>query len=68
VPFEVERIMRTLYKIDTYQETYFVIKDFEQLFNDTAPDFTPLYERLKQQEALPANTLLPDETNFPPNR
>ena len=45
-----------------------MIKDFEQLFNDTAPDFTPLYARLKQQEALPANTLLPGETNFPPNR
>ncbi|ALU91350.1 phenylalanine 4-monooxygenase [Herbaspirillum rubrisubalbicans] len=68
VPFQVERIMRTLYKIDTYQETYFVIRDFEQLFNDTAPDFTPIYERLKQQEALPASTLLAGEQNFPPNR
>ena len=68
VPFDVERIMRTLYKIDTYQETYFVIRDFEQLFNDTAPDFTPIYERLKQQEALSAHSLLPGETNLPPNR
>lgn len=68
IPFEVERIMRTLYKIDSYQETYFVIRDFEQLFNDTAPDFTPLYERLKTQQALPADTLLAGETNLSPNR
>ncbi|WP_246541741.1 phenylalanine 4-monooxygenase [Collimonas antrihumi] len=65
LPFDVERVMRTLYKIDSYQETYFVINDFQQLFNDTAPDFTPLYERLKALEPLPANTLLPGETNLP---
>ncbi|GAC1525887.1 MAG: phenylalanine 4-monooxygenase [Collimonas sp.] len=65
LPFDVERVMRTLYKIDSYQETYFVINDFQQLFNDTAPDFTPIYERLKALEPLPANTLLPGETNLP---
>jgi phenylalanine-4-hydroxylase len=68
IPFSAERSMRTLYKIDSYQETYFVIKDFAQLFKETEPDFTPLYARLKEQEALPANTLLPGETNLPPNR
>lgn len=67
IPLDIERIMRTLYKIDSYQETYFVIRDFEQLFKATAPDFTPIYERLKGQEALPANTLLPGEANLPPN-
>ncbi|RJF97608.1 phenylalanine 4-monooxygenase [Noviherbaspirillum saxi] len=67
IPFEVERVMRTLYKIDSYQETYFVIRDFQQLFEATTPDFTPYYERLKTQEALPANTLLPGEINLAPN-
>ncbi|MCW5299477.1 phenylalanine 4-monooxygenase [Herbaspirillum lusitanum] len=65
IPFQVERVMRTLYKIDSYQETYFVIRDFQQLFDDTAPDFTALYEQLKAQDALPANTLLPGERNLP---
>ena len=65
IPFQVERVMRTLYKIDSYQETYFVIRDFQQLFDDTAPDFTALYEQLKTQDALPANTLLPGEQNLP---
>lgn len=68
IPINVERVMRTLYKIDSYQETYFVIRDFEQLFQETAPDFTPIYERLKRQDSLPADTLLPDEINLLPNR
>lgn len=66
IPFSVERVMRTLYKIDSYQETYFVIDDFQQLFDDTAPDFAPLYAQLKDAAPLPANTLLPDEVNLPP--
>lgn len=58
--------MRTLYKIDSYQETYFVIKSFEQLFDDTAPDFTALYAKLKTMETLPADTLLPGESALAP--
>ena len=61
IAFNVERCLRTLYKIDSFQETYFVIRDFQQLFDDTAPDFTPLYARTKQQPALPANSLLAGE-------
>lgn len=41
--FGLERIMRTRYKIDSYQSTYFVIDSFRQLFDATAPDFTALY-------------------------
>ncbi|MNC94478.1 Phenylalanine-4-hydroxylase [compost metagenome] len=47
LPFEVERIMRTDYIIDRYQDTYFVIDSFEQLMRETAPDFTPIYARIK---------------------
>jgi phenylalanine-4-hydroxylase len=64
IPFQLERVMRTLYRIDDYQDTYFVIRDFEQLFADTAPDFTPIYARLAQLEPLPADSLLPGETNL----
>jgi phenylalanine-4-hydroxylase len=35
--------MRTQYHIDRYQETYFVIDDFGQLFAATRPDFAPIY-------------------------
>jgi phenylalanine-4-hydroxylase len=50
LPLDPVRTMRTRYKIDSYQQTYFVIDSFQQLFDMTAPDFTPLYEQVK---ALP---------------
>ena len=48
IGLDLLRCMRTSYNIDSYQKTYFVIDSFEQLFDMTAPDFTPLYEQLKQ--------------------
>lgn len=51
IEFDLERILRTDYRIDRFQDTYFVIENFAQLVTDTAPDFTPVYERLG---ALPA--------------
>jgi phenylalanine-4-hydroxylase len=50
--------MRTRYKIDTYQQTYFVIDSFEQLFEMTAADFAPIYERVKTLPELPADARL----------
>ena len=47
LPLQLERTMRTRYKIDSYQQTYFVIDSFEQLFDMTAADFAPIYERLR---------------------
>jgi len=47
LPFDLERIMRTEYIIDRYQETYFVIDSFEHLMRETAPDFTPIYARIR---------------------
>jgi phenylalanine-4-hydroxylase len=41
------RCMSTRYKLDDYQSTYFVIDSFEQLFDLSAPDFTPLYEAVR---------------------
>jgi phenylalanine-4-hydroxylase len=62
--FDPGRVMRTRYKIDSYQESYFVIRDFEQLFSDTAPDFAPLYRTLKTQEPLHPGILLPGEAEW----
>jgi phenylalanine-4-hydroxylase len=53
--------MRTQYKIDTYQQTYFAIDGFEQLMNATKPDFTPIYARLKGQPDFPAGTPQPGD-------
>ena len=64
VGFDLERIMRTRYRIDTYQKTYFVIDSFEQLMAATEPDFTPIYARLAEQSSIPAGTVLESDTVF----
>jgi len=66
VGFNLERVMRTRYKIDSFQQTYFVIDDFGQLFRETAPDFTPLYAGIAGQEPYPADALLPQDRLFEP--
>jgi phenylalanine-4-hydroxylase len=62
LPLDLLRAMRTRYKIDTYQSNYFVIEDFAQLFDLTAPDFTPIYEALQVQADIEPGVLLPGET------
>ena len=56
--------MQTLYKIDTFQETYFVIRDFQQLFDATAPDFTQYYADLRGREPHKASTVLETDKIF----
>jgi phenylalanine-4-hydroxylase len=48
IAFDLLRVMRTRYRIDDYQESYFVIDSFERLFDATQPDFTPYYEALEK--------------------
>ncbi len=61
IGLDLLRTMRTRYKIDSYQQTYFVIDSFQQLFDMTAPDFTPLYAQLKSLPELAADALLPGD-------
>lgn len=46
VHFDLERVMRTDYRYDDFQQTYFVIDSYEELMEATYADFAPLYERL----------------------
>jgi len=66
LPLQLERAMRTRYKIDTYQQTYFVIDSMQQLLDFAATDFAPLYEKLREQPTIAANALLPGETTLAP--
>ena len=59
IKFDLLRVMQSKYKIDTFQETYFVIDSFKQLFDATAPDFTPYYLQLRERTDLDANAVLP---------
>jgi phenylalanine-4-hydroxylase len=66
IAFDMPRIMRTRYRIDTYQKTYFVIDSFEQLMEATHPDFTPIYAGLAKQDSVPAGSVL--QSDFVYNR
>ena len=61
IGFDLKRIMRTRYRIDTYQKTYFVIDSYEQLMRATEPDFTPIYAELAAQDSIPAGHVLPGD-------
>ncbi len=61
IGFDLERIMRTRYRIDSYQKTYFVIDSFEQLMEATGPDFTPIYEKLANLPSFPAGEVQADD-------
>ncbi len=44
--FELLRVMRTDYRIDSFQQTYFVLDSYEELFEACyQTDFAPIYER-----------------------
>ena len=58
IGFDLERVMRTRYRIDSFQQTYFVIDSYEQLIEATLPDFTPIYARLHDAAAYPAGAVL----------
>ena len=62
--FDLARVMRTRYRIDTYQKTYFVIDGFDQLMRATDPDFRPLYAELATQDSIPAGAILASDAVF----
>ena len=48
--FDLRRVMRTRYRIDDYQQNYFVIDSFDDLLRQTTEtDFVPLYAEIAQQ-------------------
>ena len=61
VTFDLKRVMRSLYRIDAFQETYFVIEGFDRLFEATRPDLAPLYRELATLPELPADAVLPED-------
>jgi phenylalanine-4-hydroxylase len=46
VAFDLQRVMRTKYEIDDFQQTYFVIESFDKLLEACYEDFGPVYERI----------------------
>lgn len=59
--FDLMRVMRTRYRIDDFQTTYFAIRGFDELFDATRPDFTPYYAELARQPDIEAAATLPTD-------
>lgn len=61
IAFDLERVMRTRYRIDDFQESYFVIDGLEQLLELATIDFAPLYDRIAGRPDYEPGTVLPSE-------
>jgi len=62
IAFDLARVMRTEYRIDDFQQNYFVIPSFDELLRATVEtDFAPLYTQLKQLPDIPVAQILPED-------
>ena len=60
--FDLARVMRTPYRIDDYQQGYFVIDSFESLLRTTLDtDFAPLYAQLAALPDLRIDEITPED-------
>jgi phenylalanine-4-hydroxylase len=61
IGFDLERVMRTRYRIDDFQECYFVLDALDDLLELAHIDFAPLYERVQSMDTLEPGQLLPED-------
>ncbi|TCP36656.1 phenylalanine 4-monooxygenase [Sphingomonas sp. BK235] len=60
--FDLRRVMRSAYRIDDFQQNYFVIPSYEALLRATVEtDFAPLYAEILAQPDIPIATILPED-------
>jgi phenylalanine-4-hydroxylase len=64
IRFDLERVMRTNYRIDDFQESYFVISSFDELFEATYRDFAALYRKLASGESYAPSQVLASDRLF----
>lgn len=60
--FELARVMRTHYRIDDFQESYFVLDSLDALLELAHIDFAPLYAQAQGQPVLAPGTVLASDT------
>lgn len=59
--FKLERVMQTNYRIDDFQETYFVIDDLDELLDLARIDFAPIYDQIQGRPEYEPGQLLSDD-------
>ena len=63
IGFDLARVMRTDYRIDDFQQNYFVIDSLDQLLETTVnTDFAPLYAANAALPSIPIADILPDDS------
>lgn len=60
--FDLQRVMSTDFKIDAFQETYFVLDSYDELFAGMSRDFAPLYRQILAAPAIPARAIRAGDT------
>lgn len=62
IGFDLRRVMRTEYRIDDFQQNYFVIPSFDELLRVTVEtDFAPLYDEISAQPDIAIARIEPDD-------
>lgn len=61
IRFYLERVMRTRYRIDDFQESYFVINNLDELLALANIDFGPVYQRVQGQLDFAPGQLLAED-------
>jgi len=64
IGFDLERVMHTPYRIDDFQQAYFVIDSIQTLQAVTLQDFAPIYDRLATAGDIGIAQILPGDTVF----
>jgi len=62
--FDLARVMRTPYRIDDFQQVYFVIPSLQALLDATLSDFGALYAWLAGQRDIPIEAITPEDQVF----
>ena len=60
--FDLERVMRTLYRIDDFQQVYFVIDSIQTLQEVTLRDFGAIYQRMAEATDIGVAEIVPGDT------
>lgn len=61
IRLDLERVMRSRYRIDDFQDNYFVLRDLDELLALASIDFAPLYERVAQLPDIQPGELLAED-------
>ncbi len=62
IGFDMKRVMQTDYRIDDFQQNYFVIPSFGELLRQTVEtDFAPLYDEIVGKPDIPIAEILPGD-------